>query len=327
MKSRPASSTERLLEDFLLSGRGRRNLSKTTVVAYRTDLRQFFDFYSRHAGSTEAFDPARVTPALVRLFMGELLRRGITQRSIARKLASLKSFFRYLLESGRISESALSAVSMPRFSRPVPAFLTESEATMLFEDVVPMAPHREGYAHGRELERHFTLLRDAAMLELLYGCGLRISELTGLRTSDLDMVGGYVKLTGKGSRQRIVPLGRPAVSALKKYFEVRPNFFRMKGDGAAAESGHVFLTGKGKQIYPMLVQRMTRRYLAAVTEQKKKNPHTLRHTFATHLLNGGADLQSVSEMLGHSNLSTTEIYTHVTFERLREVYRKAHPKA
>ncbi len=326
VKDKPAPSSERLVEDFLLSGRGQRNLSRTTIVAYRTDLRQFFCFLARHSGSGE-FDPSVVTPALVRMFMGDLLRRGLQQRSIARKLASVKSFFRYLHESGRLSESALSAVSMPRYSRPIPSFLTEQEASMLFLEVVPMATHREGFACGTELQRNFTLLRDAAILEMLYGCGLRISELTGLRQSDLEMVGGYVKITGKGSKQRIVPLGAPAVSALKKYFEVRRNFFRISVDGVAGESGYVFLTNKGKQIYPMLVQRMTRRYLAAVTEQKKKNPHTLRHTFATHLLNGGADLQSVSEMLGHSNLSTTEIYTHVTFERLREVYSKAHPKA
>ncbi|KZK74098.1 MAG: recombinase XerC [Pelodictyon luteolum] len=326
VKDKPAPSSERLVEDFLLSGRGQRNLSRTTIVAYRADLRQFFCFLARHSGSGE-FDPSVVTPSLVRMFMGDLLRRGLQQRSIARKLASVKSFFRYLHESGLLSESALSAVSMPRYSRPIPSFLTEPEASMLFLEVVPMATHREGFASGTELQRNFTLLRDAAILEMLYGCGLRISELTGLRQSDLEMVGGYVKITGKGSKQRIVPLGAPAVSALKKYFEVRRNFFRISLDGAAGESGYVFLTNKGKQIYPMLVQRMTRRYLAAVTEQKKKNPHTLRHTFATHLLNGGADLQSVSEMLGHSNLSTTEIYTHVTFERLREVYSKAHPKA
>jgi integrase/recombinase XerC len=143
----------------------------------------------------------------------------------------------------------------------------------------------------------------------------------------LDLEGGYVKLTGKGRKQRIVPVGQQAVAVLKKYFEVRRNFFRMKVRGEAGELIYVFVTQKGKKLYPMLIQRLTRKYLASVTDQKKKNPHLLRHTFATHLLNSGADLNSVSEMLGHSNLSTTEIYTHVTFERLKEVYRKAHPKA
>ena len=176
-------------------------------------------------------------------------------------------------------------------------------------------------------EESFIVERDRSILELLYGSGLRVSELIGLTTESLDLERGYVKLTGKGRKQRIVPVGQQAVNALKKYFEVRRNFFRMTEGSGGGAFVYVFVTKKGQKLYPMLLQRMTTKYLVSVTEQKKKNPHLLRHTFATHLLNNGADLESVSEMLGHSNLATTEIYTHVTFERLKEVYQKAHPNA
>jgi len=306
------------LEEFLFARRGRENLSEHTVLAYRTDIRQFFSILS------PPDDLQLLTAADIRFFMAELIRRGLQPRSIARKLASVRSFFHYLQERGLLGHSVLQTLSMPRYQRSVPAFLSVSETRELFETVVPAARYRKGEAG---LLDSFVLHRDAAALELLYGCGLRISELTALQDNDLELAGGFVKLTGKGRKQRIVPLGLAAVSALKKYFEVRRNFFRMKRGTELVGNGYVFLTNKGKKIYPMLVQRMTRKYLLPVTEQKKKNPHILRHSFATHLLNSGADLQSVSEMLGHSNLSTTEIYTHVSFERLKEVYRKAHPKA
>jgi len=313
--------TPPFLEEFLSARRGRGNLSEHTILAYRTDIRQFFSILSSPG------DLQRLTAADIRFFMAELIRRGLQPRSIARKLASVRSFFHYLQETGRLEHSVLQTLSMPRYQRSVPAFLSVSETRELFETVVPAARYRQGNAGEGGLLDSFVLRRDAAALELLYGCGLRVSELTALHDNDLELAGGFVKLTGKGRKQRIVPLSLAAVTALKKYFEVRRNFFRMKRGGELAEGGYVFLTNKGKKIYPMLVQRMTRKYLLPVTEQKKKNPHILRHSFATHLLNGGADLQSVSEMLGHSNLSTTEIYTHVSFERLKEVYLKAHPKA
>jgi len=274
-----------------------------------------------------AFDPELVTATDVRLFMGSLIGRGVQPRSIARKLAAVKSFYRYLQETGQIKSSVFSYITTPRYPRRVPGFLTEQQTGKLFNEVLPSAisalPNRGKNALGNS----FVCERDRSILELLYGSGLRISELIGLTSENLDLEGGYVKLTGKGSKQRIVPVGQPAIEALKKYFEVRRNFFRMKEEGENGALRYVFLTKRGKKLYPMLVQRLTGEYLVAVTEQRQKNPHILRHSFATHLLNSGADLNSVSEMLGHTNLSTTEIYTHVTFERLKDVYRKAHPNA
>ncbi len=322
-----APDGSRLIGGFMEHLRSRKNLSSNTVTAYRGDLLRFAEFMALHYGqeSPESFEPGRVTAIDVRLYMGAMLKRGLQPRSIARNLASLKSFYRWLNETGASANQVFSSIATPKFPRRVPGFLTEQQTEKLFDDVIPLA--QTGASGTVGPEEAFTLERDRSILELLYGCGLRVSELTGLKVEDLDITAGFVKLTGKGSKQRIVPVGKPALLALKKYFEVRLNFFRIKGEGAAGKLPYLFVTSKGKKIYPVLVQRLTRRYLLLVTEQKKKNPHILRHSFATHLLNSGADLKSVSEMLGHSNLSTTEIYTHVTFERLKEVYLKSHPRA
>ena len=315
------------ISDFLEKLRSLKNLSPNTVIAYRTDLVQFFSFLSEHFGLADlnGFDPEQVTTVEVRLFMGALIDRGVQQRSIARKLASVKSFYRYLHEGGHIKSSLFSALATPKYPRRVPGFLTEQQTQKLFDELLPASEYGFRKPEKNDLDESFIRERDRSLLELLYCSGLRISELIELRAEDLDLEGGYVKLTGKGRKQRIVPVGEYAVVALKKYFEVRRNFFRMRKEREVVLN--VFVTKRGKKLYPVLVQRLTTKYLRSVTDQKKKNPHLLRHTFATHLLNGGADLNSVSEMLGHSNLSTTEIYTHVTFERLKEVYRKAHPKA
>ncbi|NTW46883.1 MAG: tyrosine-type recombinase/integrase [Chlorobaculum sp.] len=319
----------RWLDAFLAYLQSARNVSPRTVTAYTTDLIQFFEFLKDEA---ELDDLASVDPELVevpdvRRFMGRLFDSGVKPRSIARKLASIKSYFRYLLDTGKIERSPLSLVMTPRLDRKVPDFLSEEEASRLFDQLVPSAQPCVGSEDERKAgERKFELARDRAVLEVLYGCGLRLSEVTGLETADVDLAHGFLKVTGKGRKQRIVPLGEPAVEALRNYFEVRRNFFRISKEGAG-EASRVFVTAKGKEIYPMLVQRMTKRYLSPVTESARKNPHMLRHTFATHMLNGGADLKSVSEMLGHSSLTTTELYTHVTFNRLKEAYSKAHPRA
>ncbi len=300
------------------------NVSPRTLTAYRTDLIQYFSFLRGHwmLPEGEPVDPGRASVTDVRLFMGSLLDRGIQPRSIARKLASVKSCYRYLLESGAIGQSSLSLVMTPRLSRKVPEFLSEKEADLLF-DRFPEAAAGGGKDTGAG---RFEASRDLAVLEVLYGCGLRLSEVIGLETVDVDLQHGFLKILGKGRKQRIVPLGKSAAGALRNYFEVRRNFFRILEE-RGGESTRAFVTSRGRQLYPMLVQRMTRRYLSSVTESERKNPHILRHSFATHLLNAGADLKSVSEMLGHSSLTTTELYTHVTFSRLREVYRKSHPRA
>ncbi|NTU97873.1 MAG: tyrosine-type recombinase/integrase [Chlorobiaceae bacterium] len=315
--------------DFLGTLRSRRNLSGHTIAAYRTDLLQFHVFLASHYGldTLEGFDYASLSSSEIRLFMAAMLKTGRGARSIARKISALRTFFRYLQEQGVQAGPVLSGILLPRYATKIPGFLTEKQAEKLFTEVIPSGIAGSGRKGANAEERLFESERDRSILELLYGSGLRVSELTGLTTGDIDLDAGFVKLTGKGSKQRIVPIGKQAIQALKKYFEVRRNFFRIDRKGDEGALSFAFVTRKGKKLYPMFVQRVTRKYLVSVTEQKKKNPHLLRHSFATHLLNSGADIRSVSEMLGHTNLSTTEIYTHVTFERLRDVYRKAHPTA
>ncbi|MCG8342209.1 MAG: tyrosine-type recombinase/integrase [Chlorobiales bacterium] len=331
-KEKPAASrataTYPGLNAFLDYMRGQRKYSEHTCKAYRKDIAQFYEFLVHHYGSKDGSDiePGSVTVLDIRLYLGYLLREGLQPQSIARKLAAVKSFYGYLLEAGIIKVSIPSQVSTPRFSKNVPGFLNEEQTASLFEEILVSLSPDSGSRKKEAPEERFTLSRDRAMLEVLYGCGLRISEVVGLEHEQINLEQGFMKITGKGNKQRIVPLGVHAASALKNYFEVKQNFFRIK-NGGSPDAGYVFVTKKGTGIYPVLVQRVTKKYLSAVTELKYKNPHVLRHTFATHMLNNGADLKSVSEMLGHTNLTTTEIYTHVTFGRVREVYEKAHPRA
>lgn len=328
------------VDEFFRALRGRHNLSERTITAYRTDLMQFITLLDS-ASDTGA------TPGLllnlqvqqIRHYMSRLQQQGIAPRSIARKLAAIKRFYRYLLEQGHITDSVIFSIRMPRYARKIPSFLTRDQTEKLFDPengpTAASAATRNGTPTGshpgkrlspsEQAAKDFVAARDRCILELLYGSGLRLSELIRLRDRDIDIRKGLLLLHGKGERQRVVPAGWPFLDALGKYFEVRRNFFRIKQEPAA--EGPLFVTVKGKTLYPVLVQRITKQYLGAITEGHRHNPHTLRHTFATHLLDGGADIRSVSEMLGHRVLSTTEIYTHVTVERLKEVYRQAHPKA
>lgn len=316
------------LNGFLDYMRGQRKYSEHTCKAYRKDISQFYDFLSHQHDSDagSAVDPGAVTVLDMRLFLGFLLREGLQPKSIARKLAAVKSFYSYLLEIGDINVSVPAQIVTPRFSKHVPGFLNEEQTKSLFDQILALSPPLSGSRKKEPLEEQFTLSRDRAMLEVLYGCGLRISEVVSLEHEQVNLEQGFMRITGKGNKQRVVPLGKHAAEALKNYFEVKRNFFRIKNRGGSGNA-YVFVTKKGTGIYPVLVQRVTKKYLSAVTELKYKNPHVLRHSFATHMLNNGADLKSVSEMLGHTNLTTTEIYTHVTFGRVREVYEKAHPRA
>ena len=271
----------RWLDAFLAYLESARNVSPRTVTAYTTDLIQFFEFLKEESGldALATVDPELVEVPDVRHFMGRLLDSGIKPRSIARKLASVKSFYRYLLDTGKIDRSPLSLVLTPRLDRKMPEFLSEEEASRLFDQFLPSESKSSGEEDRRKAgERRFELSRDRAVLEVLYGCGLRLSEVTGLEIADVDLSHGFLKVTGKGRKQRIVPLGEPAAEALRNYFEVRRNFFRIFSKGDAGALTHVFLTKKGKKIYPMLVQRITSKYLTPVTEQKERNPNILRQT-------------------------------------------------
>jgi integrase/recombinase XerC len=306
------------LDKFLVYLRHERGVSAHTLTAYKNDLAQFFTFLQKHFEKTDAAQVslADVDSLTIRLFMGELLAEKYESRSIGRKLAAVKSFFKFLVSIKELVASPAAIVRTPKTDKRLPTFLNEDQTRKLFDE-------RLSELDSATLDGS----RDRAVLEILYGSGIRLSELIGLNMSDVDLAGSLVKVLGKGKKHRIVPLGEKAITALKNYFEVRRNFINIKPIEKSNDALAVFITEKSERVYPMLVQRLVKKHLLGVTEMKKKSPHVLRHTFATHLLNAGADLRNVSEMLGHSNLATTEIYTHVTFERLKEVYKIAHPKA
>jgi tyrosine recombinase XerC len=283
-----------------------RNYSPHTVAAYECDLREFLAFWESEFPG-RVMTPGGVDRRSIRRFLAWLHDREFASRSIARKLACLKSFFRYLRKMHVVESNPASTVVPPKLERRLPRTLDEGSVTRLMDQ--PDRTSTEG-------------ARDLAILEVLYGAGIRLSELIGLRVADIDFDNGTIKVTGKGSKQRIIPFGAKARSALRAYLAVRP-VLASKGSGPA----NAFLSSRGKAMSPKGVNRLMNRYIGMVSEIEKRSPHVLRHTFATHLLNRGADLRAVKELLGHESLSTTQMYTHVSVDHLRKVYAQAHPKA
>ena len=290
-----------------------RRYSLHTLAAYEDDLEDFYRFLQTLTESREP-DLRAIDHGTIRLFLGSLLEEGFSRTSVARKLACLKSFFKYLHRSGEISTNPTALVGTPKFGRRIPQFLDEDAVTRLMQQPDRSTP--EG-------------TRDAAILELLYSTGIRLGELLTLRESDLDLKRGTAKVTGKGMKQRIVPVGRPALEALRAYLRIRHGLMpgRSAGGNMVGQPVAMFLTVRGKPMSPKGVNVLMNKYIGAVSEIAKKSPHVLRHSCATHLLNRGADLQAVRELLGHESLSTTQIYTHVSIDRLKRIYTKAHPKA
>lgn len=298
-----------LVTSYLTYLEQERGLSPHTVRAYGDDLVVFQEFLTRHF-ETKKIDFRKVDHLTIRLFLGDLIECGLAIRSVARKLAALRAFFKFLVKREFLSANPAANVQTPKIPRKLPSVLSESAVTKLME--LPDNSSVDG-------------LRDAAILELIYGTGIRLSELLGLDLGDLDWSNGTIRVLGKGRKERIVPFGKQAKIALKKYLERRSELFTEKS--SSADQLAVFVTGQGCRLYPTAVQRMVRRYISRVAEIEKKSPHVLRHSFATHLLNRGADIRSVKELLGHENLSTTQIYTHMSVEKLKQVYQQAHPKA
>ena len=300
---------ESYLHTFLKYIERERNYSRHTVAAYEDDLILFLDFLSRTSGR-DNITPGAIDHLMVRKFLGALVDQGFSKRSIARKLACLRSFFKYLVRLQVIEKNPATLLVSPKLPRRLPQFLDESTVALLMEQPDRKTP--EG-------------LRDAAILELFYSTGIRLSELLGLTLADVDFGNSTIKVLGKGSKERIVPFGRQARRALEEYIAVR-NHFAGKG-GAGSVRRTLFLTIRGNAMNPKGVNLLVNRYIGIVSDIEKKSPHVLRHTFATHLLDRGADLQAVRELLGHESLSTTQVYTHVSVERLKKIYAQAHPKA
>ncbi|HLB13246.1 MAG TPA: site-specific tyrosine recombinase/integron integrase [Dehalococcoidia bacterium] len=283
--------------------RGERNLSQYTVRNYRDDVWEFLQFVKGQGIQS----PGAVDRVVVRSYLGWLDKRGRARSSIARKMAEVRSFYRYLLREGLIERNPLLNISSPKVEKRLPSFLTGPEALHLVVDPVYAS------ATGR---------RDRALLELLYAAGIRVSELVGLDIGDVSQERREVRVKGKGAKERIALMGAPAARAVANYLkEGRPSLVGRRTTAA------LFLNVKGGRLSQRSVQALVRKHAKALQINKKVTPHVLRHTFATHLLDGGADLRSVQELLGHEKLSTTQIYTHITQKQSRQVYLASHPRA
>ncbi len=289
-------------ESFLQYIRTEKRYSRHTVTSYKNDLDQFFEWLGVNAPDLA---PEGVTSGEVRAWMISLIERGCVTGTVHRKMSALRAFFRYMRKHGMSSTDPMSGVKLPKKAKQLPVFVAEEALDRLLDD----------YQFGD----NFSGVRDRTIIEFLYLTGMRRSELISLRDEDVDLSSGQVRVTGKRNKQRVIPLVGSFIKSLEVYLESR------------SKAGHAgdwfFVTEKGNKMYDKGVYNIVKRYLSMVTTVEKKSPHVLRHTFATHMLNHGADLNSIKELLGHASLSATQVYTHNTFEQLKKVYKQAHPRA
>jgi integrase/recombinase XerC len=289
---------QRYIDKFINYLKVEKNASAYTITNYEVDLQAFALFLGEKPVES-------VDHLTLRRFLADMRAKNYSKRTVARKLASLRSLFRFLYREGYIKANPITAISTPKLDKRLPVVLDENRVSKLVQ--MPSADTDSG-------------LRDRAILETLYSCGIRVSELVGLDIDDVDFIAGVIKVLGKGSKQRMVPIGEPAIAAIRRYVETRePKKVR--------EKDAVFLNKSGRRLTDRSIRRVLDKYIKLASITEHISPHSLRHSFATHLLDRGADLRSVQELLGHMNLSTTQIYTHVTMERLKTAYDKAHPRA
>jgi integrase/recombinase XerC len=278
--------------------------SPHTIRSYKNDLDQFFIFINT-LGLSE--NPGDLTSHEVRAWIVSMLDNNISSVSVHRKISCLRIFYRYLRKEGLVNHDPLEKVVLPKRKKKLPVFVSEDSLDNLLDNF--------------EFGNSFEGIRNRTIIEMLYLTGMRRAELTGLRNSDIDILSATLKVTGKRNKQRIIPIVRSFIARIEEYTKLRNEQFSSGADD------WFFITGKGNKLYDKFVYNTVRNYLTMVTTIEKKSPHVLRHSFATHMLNHGADLNSIKELLGHANLSATQIYTHNTFEKLKKVYKQAHPRA
>ena len=279
--------------------------SRHTIIAYQTDLEQFFIFLKVQYDEIPAID--QISSIFVKSWLAEMKRQqeAISAKSLNRKISSLKSFFKYQIKTGLLEKSPMSSIISPKMSKRLPVYIEEKEMHTLF-DYVEFPDNWQGRT-------------ERLVMKLFYQTGMRLSELINLKEVQIDISGKQLKVLGKGNKERIIPVEKSFLVELQNYVDEKPQ--------KIPEIQNLFVTEKGKPLQPRSVYAFVHQYLALVTTVQKKSPHILRHSFATHLMNGGADLNAVKELLGHSSLAATQIYTHNSIEKLKEVFNKAHPKA
>ena len=303
---------EKEKEDFLQHLKSEKNFSENTLISYRDALFSFGEFLKKRKAH-ENFS-SQLSRPLLRDFLVSLKRKGLNENTISHRVFVLRSFFKYLLKKRKLQVNPGAYLLSPKRRKSLPSFLTISQ----MEELLKLPPREDIWG-----------LRDSAILELFYSTGMRLSELSGLELSSINFGSEVIRVMGKGKKERIIPVGAEALSALKNYLDQRkpvragvvpPPEHKVDADA-------IFLNRSGKKLTSRSIARIVKKHAQQVSEDKRTSPHKLRHTFATHLLDAGADLLAVKELLGHESLSTTQIYTHVTTERLKKVYKKAHPRA
>lgn len=291
-----------LLDEFLKYLQLEKRYSPHTVKAYQIDLSQFQDFLEE----TYECVLQKAKHPMVRSWLAQMLDYGISPRSVNRKITALKTFYKFLLKEERVKEDPTIKIIPPKMSKKLPAFVEEGQMKALLDEV----SFEEGYEG----------VRDKLMIELFYSTGMRQSELINIKIKDIDLSSSLIKVLGKRNKERLIPL----TIELRQKIDV---YLKLRAELPIKDSSYLLLTKKGKKLYPTLVYKQVNHYLSQVTSLDKKSPHVLRHTFATHMLNNGADLNAIKELLGHANLSATQVYTHNTIDKLKKVYKQAHPRA
>jgi len=291
------------VESFLRYLQYEKNYSSHTVESYENDLSQFKCFVS----GDEPFDPATIDSVWVRRWMVSLMDEGYSPLSVNRKLSSLKSFFKYLCKYKHLETSPVKNLRGPKVSKPLPHFVKDLDMRNLFS----------GWDDADAFEGE----RDKAILDVFYSAGIRCAELVGLKNEDVDFTAKLIKVTGKRDKQRLIPFSEPLSKIMQSYINIRNETIESPCDNA------FFVRRNGKKLSNFIVYEIVNKRLSEIPNLSKKSPHVLRHTFATSMLNNGADLNAVKELLGHASLSSTEVYTHTTFEELKKVYHQAHPRA
>jgi integrase/recombinase XerC len=301
------------IQEYLRHLSKERDVSPHTVKAYERDLHDFVTYLAGYYGA-DGWSWEGVDRLAMRGFLAQLQRRGVGKRTMARTLSGVRSFYRWMHRNEMVESNPARAVGAPRQDKHLPGYLDRAQIDLLFQ-----------MAEARAMEGRFLDVRNLAILELFYSTGMRLSELQGLGRGDLDLVSQQVKVRGKGKKERIIPVGDHAQLALRNYEAKRDDLLR--DVGARGVRTAYFLSRTGKRIGVRMVQKVVSGFLEQIDENAGLTVHSLRHTFATHLLDAGADLRAVQELLGHASISTTQIYTHTSVERLKQVYQKAHPRA
>ncbi len=291
-------------ESFLKYLQYEKRYSPHTIRSYLDDIEQFMSFSDFN---DKNFKPGNVDHKKIRSWIVDLVNNNISIRSVRRKISTLKSFYKYLLREGHVSYNPVEKILTPKADNKLPAFINKKHMDILLDDI--------------DFGSDFNGIRNKLIIEMFYNTGIRVSELINLKINSINIDELKLKVTGKRNKERIIPFTSVFRDSLQKYLDIRLEKYRSGGDN------FLFLTEKSNKMYPKLVYRIVNKYLNLITTIEKKSPHVLRHTFATHMLNAGADLNAIKELLGHSNLAATEIYTHNTFERLKTIYKQAHPRA